>query len=155
MTLVLRQVAICDECGERHVFDSPTLYECRTALHAMRWRFVVRDKGRELLCCVCVEKLDADELARVTAKAGGVAPEVRLTQGRRRLGGMVCPGCGGFVEYKDAYYEPLAKEHPLNLRCLTCCAKSAARRGYRIDLDKYLPREEVPAPEGEAQGSLI
>lgn len=153
MTLCQRYFAVCDVCRESFVFDSGERHACLTALHQMGWRHVVRDRGRELLCVSCVGKVTSAELAKITAKAGGTAPEVQLVQGRRRQGAFIDPSCGELVPFDQAYYEPFAKEHPLNLRCLTCCCKAAARRGYRVDIDRYLPREDHGV-QAETQASL-
>lgn len=146
MTLRLCQVAVCDECQEERVLHSSSRYEAMATLDAWHWRHVVRDKGKELLCGTCADKMDEDDIKAGERRAGGIRPEVELIRGRQRPGFAPCKGCGNLTAMADHYYLPFTEHHVTNLRCLVCCTRMAAIRGYRVDVEKYLPREEAPAP---------
>ncbi len=151
MTLQLRQVARCDRCAEVFVFEHQALAAVKLALREMGWRNVVDTGGQELCCAGCMHKLDEATRKRITDRAGGVLPIVRITRWVRRIGWAPCRDCDTMTLATDLYYRPFSKEHPANVVCLTCAAQAAARRGYRLDLDKLLPREEAPtAPTDEA-----
>ena len=154
MTLCMRWIAVCDDCGEQRVLHTMERYEAMNALRVLHWRHLVRDKGQELICSPCADKYDDLVLAQMAARSETVKPQVELLRGRNRPGWMPCPGCGDITQMADAFYLPFEAQHHANLRCLRCCVKHAVMRGYRVDVSRYLPAEGGKAPEEPAQPSL-